>query len=393
MTTDDLRNGNASESLAVERIDSEKAFFDLKEEWNDLLSSSKSNTIFLTWEWMQAWWKCFRAEERPWLVVVKEASGRTVGIAPFCLTLEPGVGGLPIKCLRFLADRSAGSEYLDFIVRQGDEEKILNAIFKYLGDQHSFWDIIRLKLIPADSPTLPLLANWARHTSQTLRKEPAVCSAIPLPKSWDSYLQTLQPRFRTSLRSKTRNLAQGHKVKVFQSLDVAQLPAHLEAMFKLHQARWEQAGKPGSFRSAPKRQFYQTIAERFSEKGWLRFYLLMVDGEILAAQFGFAYNRILFHLQEGTCLTNPTWSVGNVLRAHVVREIIDEGFTEYDFLGGVTFHKKNWGALPKYACNVVVSKRSVIPFLSTSIPYWKKRARTAIKSLLVHNGVRRASKV
>jgi hypothetical protein len=124
------------EHLSVERIEDEKALDALKEEWDSLLSNSGSDTIFLTWEWLEAWWRCFREDERLWLVLVKDSNGEVVGIAPLCLTQERRLGGLPVRCLRFLGDRSAGSEYLDFIVKRGCEEKILKAIFHYLHEQH-----------------------------------------------------------------------------------------------------------------------------------------------------------------------------------------------------------------------------------------------------------------
>jgi CelD/BcsL family acetyltransferase involved in cellulose biosynthesis len=375
----------ATEALSVTLIEDETVFSLLKEEWNGLLSNSRSDTIFLTWEWLEAWWRCFRHEEQLWLLLVKDARGILVGIAPLRLTVERGIGRVPIKCLRFIGDRLAGSEYLDFIIQKGLEETVLRAIFQYLHKQHRSWDLLRLHLVPASSPTIPFLTSWAEKARQSLRKESIVCASIPLPNNWDSYLKTLRPRFRTSLRSKARNLNNNHQVTVLQPKDAGQLPAHLDAMFKLHQARWAEAGKPGSFALEHKRNFYQLIAQRFCVQGWLRFYLLMIDGELLAAQFGFAYNKVLFHLQEGTSLANPAWSVGNVLRAHVIKQIIDEGFTEYDFLGGVTFHKENWSAVPKYAVRVVMAKQGLISFLA-SIPHWKKTARRTIKSLFMGNG-------
>lgn len=374
----------ATEPLSVTIIEDEKAFSLLQQEWNGLLSKSAGDTIFLTWEWLEAWWRCFRDNEQLWLLLVKDADRALVGIAPLYLSVEQGIGNVSIKCLRFIGDRSAGSEYLDFIVRQGCEETVLQAILQYLDKQSSSWDLLRLNLIPASSPALPFLTSWAENARQSLRKESIVCSAIPLPNNWDSYLKTLRPRFRTSLRSKTRNLNQDHEVTVLQSLDAGELPAHLDALFKLHQARWAEAGKAGSFGLEDKRKFYQLIAQRSCEKGWLRFYLLRVDGEILAAQFGFAYNKVFFHLQEGTSLTNPAWSVGNILRGHVIKQIIDEGFTEYDFLGGITFHKETWSAAPKYAFKIVIAKQGLISFLA-AIPYWKKTARRTIKSLFMSN--------
>jgi CelD/BcsL family acetyltransferase involved in cellulose biosynthesis len=384
-TADLFSERDVRERLSLTTVTDEDTLSLLKDEWNGLLSQSRSDTVFLTWEWLEAWWQCFRHQEELWLLLIKSPQGQLVGIAPFCRVRERAFGRRALKCVRFIGDRFAGSEYLDFIIRQGWEERVLEAIFQYLAKRQGYWDILRLNLLPATSVARPFLARWSENARHRLRAESIVCSSVPLPGTWDSYLKTLRPRFRTSLRSKTRNLNQDHEVTVLQSSDPEQLPTHLDVLFRLHQARWAEAGKPGSFKVDAKRKFYRLVGQRFCGKGWLRFYLLRVDGAMVAAQFGFAYNKVFFHLQEGTCLDNPAWSVGNVLRGHVIKQLIDQGFTEYDFLGGITFHKENWGAVPKYAFKIIIAKPGLVTLLA-AIPYWKKRARRIIKSLFMGNG-------
>ena len=34
----------------------ERGFDDLKADWNTLLARSRSDTLFLTWEWQTTWW-------------------------------------------------------------------------------------------------------------------------------------------------------------------------------------------------------------------------------------------------------------------------------------------------------------------------------------------------
>ena len=131
-----------SNRLSVERIEDDGVLDVLKDEWNNLLARSRSNTVFLTWEWIEAWWRCFRGQERLWLLVVKNSDGATVGIAPLYLDLERGVGGVPLRCLRFVADRSAGSEYLDFIIAREYERQVFDALLEYLEEEHSSWDKI-----------------------------------------------------------------------------------------------------------------------------------------------------------------------------------------------------------------------------------------------------------
>ena len=57
---------------------------DLKGEWNELLAKSKSNTIFLTWEWAYSWAECFVNGDRELFVICLYDDGnRPIGIAPW----------------------------------------------------------------------------------------------------------------------------------------------------------------------------------------------------------------------------------------------------------------------------------------------------------------------
>lgn len=367
--------------LSIECVDDGARLPAVAGDWQRLLARSASDVVFLTWDWLEAWWRCLRGDCRLRLLVARDARSEPVAMAPLGLTAERGLWGRPVRCLHFLGDRAAGSEYLDFIVARGQESAALAAMLRFL-DEDPAWDVLRLRSVPVESPSLPLIAGWAARRGFPLLQDRVTCSAIPLPPGWDTYLRTLRPRFRTALRSKTRWLLEARGGEVLEPAGEREIEASLEAMFALHQDRWARVGKPGSFGAAAKRDFYRLVARRFADRGWLRFHVLRVDGEILAAQFGLAYRGVLYHLQEGTSLANPSWSPGNVLRARVLERLVTEGFTAYDFLGGLSAHKLRWGARPREAADVIVSRRRLVPFLSTRIPYWRRRTGRRVRSLL-----------
>ncbi len=71
----------------------------------------------------------------------------------------------------------------------------------------------------------------------------------------------------------------------------------------------------------------------------------------------FLYNNEIKHLQEGF---DPDWEekeIGNVLRGYVIENLIRMGVSTYDFLGGLTFHKRIWGAQEKYSHNLTLIRR------------------------------------
>ena len=64
----------------------ERGFDDLKADWNTLLARSRSDTLFLTWEWQTTWWRCL-GEGDLWLLAWYDQD-QIVGIAPLYLIVE-----------------------------------------------------------------------------------------------------------------------------------------------------------------------------------------------------------------------------------------------------------------------------------------------------------------
>jgi len=145
------------------------------------------------------------------------------------------------------------------------------------------------------------------------------------------------------------------------------LPEQLSNLFELHRRHWESIGQLGSFVRRPlMRQFYESFAPKSLRQGWLRLYVLKVDGVIQATQYGYVYDGVFHALQEGYVPKNFD-GIGNVLRNLVFKECIEEGLQEYDFLGGFTEHKRLWRAEPREGYNLFIGRRS----LKNQLLFWK----------------------
>src|SRR5947207_3225723 len=107
--------------MLVQRIENTAEFERLGEEWNPLLAASNARSVFLTWEWLHAWWKHLSDGRRLSILAMRQA-GALVGIAP--LAVRPALHRrmLPFQGTEFLGCGTAGSDYLDFIVRPESEE-------------------------------------------------------------------------------------------------------------------------------------------------------------------------------------------------------------------------------------------------------------------------------
>ncbi len=367
-------------TIKIVLITTEVEFLNMEKEWSSLLQESRANTIFLTWEWLSAWWKAYKKDKELHIIrVVRD--GQTIGLAPFYRKKILKFGFLSFRVLVLVGDGSNDSDYLDWISKDGEEEVVNRSVIDYLLQHRGDWDLVFLNEIPENSPHLAFLRHLSSGNGWYCDETEVPCAYVNLPSDWETYLRSLKPRMRTKIRSLTRQLEQNHKVHFDRCSRFDNLEARLESLFELHEQRWRQDGEEGVFVSQAKRQFYQEMSSFFLSRGWLRFYSLTVDDRYVAHQFCFEYQEKIFLLQEGY---DPKWAehaVGNVLRAFIFRDSIERKVAVYDFLGGVTSHKLSWAAAVKKSFRLSMGIPKVKNRIYFEIPkavVWGKKELKAV---------------
>jgi CelD/BcsL family acetyltransferase involved in cellulose biosynthesis len=214
-----------------------------------------------------------------------------------------------------------------------------------------------------------------------VRETRSAAAFLDLPATLDEFLRARQSRFRTRLRALLRRIDDGELV--FEAdADASTLRARLRSLFALHQRRWQAAGGPGVFGTRAKRMFYAHFAPRFARRGWLRLYSLRDASGYRAHQLCFGRNGITYLLQEGFDADDTSASFGQALRAAVVRDLIDRGERGYDFLGGFSRHKSDWGARETEVVHLVLGRRNLRGWLRVRAPQWREALAPGIKRAL-----------
>jgi len=334
--------GAAAERLRVTVCRTWPELLAHRADWERLLASSPAASIFNTPEWLGAWWEAFGSGHRLACLLFFDAAGELVGLAPLYRDEIEGPRGLRLSRLRFVGDGSNDSDNLDFVWLPGREAACLAAFVSWLEEQ-----------LPADLCELNTLADGS-ETEKWLRRELKARAwahevttrprlVIALPESWEAYLAGLSRDERWRITSHGRRLPAKYRLTVRRCRDDGELARDLDALFRLHQKRWEQRGNPGTFASPERRQFYRDVAQRFLGRGWLELWLLEVDGQASAAQFCFRYRDTVHLLQEGFDPDYAKDRLGAFLRAEVLRAVVSEGARRYDFLAGSDPSKLRWG--------------------------------------------------
>jgi CelD/BcsL family acetyltransferase involved in cellulose biosynthesis len=332
--------------LTVEKITSYEQFEQLEPKWNSLLAESASNNISLTSEWLTTWWSIF-GKDRELLILLVRDNKQLVAIAPLLARQVQHYNLLPYKRLEFLASGEDEadeicSSYLDFIIRRGREAEGLKAILDYLRKQEPDWDEIVLTDVPKESPNLSLLKELCDSCGIKMGiTRSQSCVYVPLPDSFEALLATLGPRTRKRIRRDRKAIASNGVLRIIERPE--EFEENFEILIHLHQARWTSRGKPGVFASTKFTQFHRALAPRLLNKGWLKLFVLLVDGEPISASYVFTYNGKACDYQGGFIKCEQVQSPGMVLESFAIEKAIEAGLSEYDLLKGApSSYKFRW---------------------------------------------------
>ena len=365
--------------MTVDCVESADGLRGLRDTWRNLLDASPGATPFNSWEWAFSWWKAY-GRARPLKVLVFRDAEGVAGIAPLYLDHERIGSGLRARVLHVIGDGSFDSDYLGFIVRQGAEDAVLARWFAWLR-QGRDWDAVALRAIAEQSALPGALCALAGAAGMPFTTDYSPCATLRLPGSFDAFLRERRSRFRTKLRALLRKVDDG-QVTFVSECAPRELHGRLRSLFALHQARLRAAGSPGVFGAAPKRRFYAHFAVRFARAGWLRLYSLRLGEAYVAHELCFSRNGVTYLLQEGFDTTDAAASYGQTLRAAVVRHLIDRGETTYDFLGGASRHKDDWGATEGRLVHVIIGRNGWRGSLYVKLPSLRERAAVLAKRVL-----------
>jgi CelD/BcsL family acetyltransferase involved in cellulose biosynthesis/peptidoglycan/xylan/chitin deacetylase (PgdA/CDA1 family) len=352
--------------LRVARYQTWQELQELRSRWNSLLSCSSSDTVFLTWQWCEAWWKNY-GSGREISVLAAWDKEELVGVAP--LYVDPvRLYGKSWRRLRFIGDGSHDSDYLDCFVKLGCEAETMAAFAGHLGDERESWDWMELDGPRKASACVVALLACAREKNWALKVEPVTCSTLRLPNSWEDYLRMLEPRFRTKVRSSLALLNNSIKSDPVPCASNRDIDSWLALLFDLHTRRWADEGMPGVFRHSTKRSFYRDLSRAALDQGWLTFHRLDWGERPLALQYGLVYRNCFHLLQEAYDPSFSTMRPGFALRAWLMRHWIEKGLSEYDFLAGAAPHKLDWGATEVFSTRLLISASTAGKAMALTVP-------------------------
>jgi CelD/BcsL family acetyltransferase involved in cellulose biosynthesis len=311
--------------LRVDAITDEAALERFAPEWRALWRRVAQATPFQSPHWLLPWWDAFGTGAP--VVLTVRADGDLVGILPLYRRDEAGYRKLlPIGI--------SLSDYIDALVDRAipaAADALLAAVAAIDG-----WDECHLPGLPPGAALLDVAAPPGIADS---RRQDETCLFVPLPP-------LLPRKKRQNLRRALRATQAVGRVYTAR-VAAAEVPAAMDALFRLHGMRWQRRGEAGVCADAAVRRFHRAAAQRLAAAGWLRLYTLRLDEATVAVLYGFAANGIGYAYLCGFDPDCAGLGVGTQLLAYAIDEAAREGMREFHFLRGGEAHKYGWGALAR----------------------------------------------
>ncbi len=323
--------------LVVQEFTSFEPLSALRRDWDELVWAQNFSPAE-TYEWLSTLWELHNTGRELLILVVRDAQGVT-GIAPLVQETERRKG-IRVRLLKMLGSFHALHGTPILVGRR--KEETMQAVFDHVHRRHEGWTLWFTSYQTGDK-------QEAAFSSSFLGRGYPLCTSVgvrspylPVEGSWEEKVRTLQPRFRTALRSREKRLREKGAVELRFLDEGNHWEEGLEAIREIEQDSWKvEAGTAITVQNF-QWHFYRRYAPIAAKAGTLRIPVLFVEGEPIAYDYALYENGIYYLLK--TSYRNK-WSdsyPGFVLRKLLVEWTYALGGREIDFLGNDEDWKMKW---------------------------------------------------
>jgi hypothetical protein len=335
-------------SLSWSIVSSLRSLEELSGAWRELLARSGSDEPMLSPDWLLPWWRRFGGlGGRELRVGVAYRGDTLVGLVPLLARWHWYALGIPFRRLELLGtgepeQDEVCSEYLNVIAERGAEEEILAALAEALvRGVFGSWDELVLGGMDGTS-ALPahLASELGRRGAPAVIEETEVACFIPLPATWEAYLQGIPATSRYLVNRSLRDFEAwaGDGFELHEVTTRAELALGRRVLLALHGSRW---GDEGAFASPRFDAFHEEVMPAMLDRGALDLSWICARGEPVAAIYNLRWRGKVYSYQCGRRVDLPREiRPGIVMHAHAIRGAIAAGMREYDFLGGASQYKR-----------------------------------------------------
>ena len=326
-------------SLKCKRIHSFEEFRSLQPAWLEVVKATGQDSPFMSHDWFSCCWQAVQPEKKPEIIVVEDGGG-PVAILPF-MRSRSAVRGLPVRVLSLL--ECPDTPFLDLLIA-GDQKKVIET---FLRDQHgrSDWDIIRFQKIPVQSPVQKSLEAVLAGRNSWREAGRDLSPVLDLRGSWEEFYAAKTQRFRKTIRNIQNRLERAGALEVEEQRAVDPDSPFFAELLEVSRQSWkaEQGLAMATMPRMP--EFFRELTRLASRNGWLRIWLLRLNGHAVATEYQIQANGVVHALRSDFAYGVREFSPGAYLNFRIVQGLFESGdVTRYDMGPGTNDYKLRWAS-------------------------------------------------
>jgi CelD/BcsL family acetyltransferase involved in cellulose biosynthesis len=339
--------------LKIKIIRNSRELPSLEPVWNTLLSASDMDMPFMTFEWFRMYWTLFEKRSEM-LVCVLSQDQEPVAIVPL-MRIPALWRGVPHSCVTFIAN------YLScrtgMINPSGTE--VLGQVLDRLHCEGIKYDIFYANFIPADSVTDRELKGYIASSGLPHRALDWNGSPyLPLPPTWEEYLNSREHSIRHNFRRAMRTFDSAeYRLTAYSQPE--EFAAGWEKLLEVSRNSWK-FRQGTAIANKNIENTFRTIARMAAENGWYRSLILEHLGKPIAFTYELHYRKKLYSMQIGFDESYSKQGPGSYMNCRAIKDAIETGYTEFDFLGKGEEHKLRFTSQVRAHNKYIVFNRSML---------------------------------
>jgi CelD/BcsL family acetyltransferase involved in cellulose biosynthesis len=362
----------------IDAVVSFEELLKLRDEWKNLVLTSKIEHPFSTFEWISCWWKSFGSNYQL-LVLVARENGRIAGIAPL-MRARIKHRGVWLKAITFIANDHTSRT--DFILAD-NRSNILSAIISHLLETNYDNDIYLLDCLSKDSENCILLSEilikgGIKHSVKASLLSPF----IKIEKTWGEFLNGSSKHLTKKINSWNNNFKSIADLEIIKYSDKDIDKAICELLL-ISRKTWKYRTGSAIASNKDTISFYSLLAKEYAQNGWLNLWILKIKSKPISFLFGINYENKFFALKSGFDEEYSKISPCNYLNVCVFQSCFNNKMTEIDLLGQNEPYKVLWTNLNRehavfqFYGNTIIGK--LIYFTEAYIVNWVKACLELLK--------------
>lgn len=311
-----------------------ESFREASDDWRSLHARGTHKDFFLTWPWVDAWYREYAVDTLPELLLLRDEG-------------QDPVGGCLVA--RTITRRAAFKWTCGYINTAGEPEahSVVVEHNRLLcrhedSDRFASWLAMEIRKRPFDELTLRggveadvhllcrHLPDW--HASIEWRPSPFV-DLSSLRDRRQSHLDALSSGTRAQLRRSMRLYGErdGFAVEIAAGPD--QALEWMEELSVLHLHRWAQRGEAGAFASPRRRRFLEYLVRTSSAEVGVHLVRVSHGARLIGMLLNFVANGHVSFYQSGFAYEADNRQKPGLVTHHLaIEHYRTAGYREYDFL-------------------------------------------------------------